>query len=130
MPEYMIPNQFVVVDRFPKTPSGKLDRKALPKPSTERPEIATGFIPPQNKFDSQLAAIWCDVLQLDDVGIDDNFFELGGKSILALRVIRLIHERLNKTITSPEFFDHPDHSRFGSISICRTEHKSRFELPA
>jgi len=107
LPEYMIPNQFVVVDRFPKTPSGKLDRKALPKPSTERPEIATGFIPPQNKFDSQLAAIWCDVLQLDEVGIDDNFFELGGKSILALRVIRLIHERLNKTITSPEFFDHP-----------------------
>ena len=107
LPEYMIPNQFMLVEEFPQTPSGKLDRKALPKPTSARPEIATPMVPARNEWESALAAIWCEVLQLDDVGVHDNFFELGGKSILALRVIRLVKDKYNKQITSPEFFDRP-----------------------
>ncbi|MDD0977468.1 non-ribosomal peptide synthetase, partial [Pseudomonas fontis] len=83
LPEYMVPAQIVCLARFPVTPNGKLDRKALPEPQFD----AAAYVAPTNERQRWLAEIWEQVLQVEQVGITDNFFELGGDSILSLQVI-------------------------------------------
>ena len=83
LPEYMVPAQIVCLDRFPVTPNGKLDRKALPEPEFK----SEGYVAARTEQERQLAEVWAQVLQLDQVGVTDNFFELGGDSILSLQVI-------------------------------------------
>lgn len=107
LPEYMLPGLLVSIDTLPLTPSGKLDRKALPIPSSERPEISVAFRAPNTPLEEQLAAIWSDVLAVDLVGIDDNFFELGGNSILALQTIARMEAEAGRSISAAEFFDRP-----------------------
>jgi non-ribosomal peptide synthetase component F/aryl carrier-like protein len=87
LPEYMIPAAFVMVDRMPATPSGKLDRGALPMPDGVRPVLERGYAPPRTEVERTLARIWSEVLQVDQVGIHDNFFDLGGDSITLLRAV-------------------------------------------
>ncbi|PWB29424.1 hypothetical protein DCO48_22205, partial [Pseudomonas sp. SDI] len=83
LPEYMVPAQIVCLARFPVTPNGKLDRKALPEPQFD----AAAYVAPRDERQAWLADIWAQVLQVEQVGISDNFFELGGDSILSLQVI-------------------------------------------
>jgi amino acid adenylation domain-containing protein/non-ribosomal peptide synthase protein (TIGR01720 family) len=83
LPEYMVPAQIVCLDRFPVTPNGKLDRKALPEPEFKTED----YVAPRTEQERHLADIWAQVLQIERVGITDNFFELGGDSILSLQVI-------------------------------------------
>ena len=88
LPPYMVPAAFVHLDRFPLTPNGKLDRRALPVPSGER---ASGTrTPPRDAGDERLLAIWSEVLGVPDMGIDDDLFELGGDSFTAMRLARAI----------------------------------------
>ncbi|MBC1213138.1 non-ribosomal peptide synthase [Trichormus variabilis ARAD] len=86
LPEYMVPSAFVMLDTLPLTPNGKVDRRALPAPES-RPELAVNFVAPRTPQEEKLAAIWADVLRLQQVGIHDNFFEIGGDSILSLQII-------------------------------------------
>jgi acyl-coenzyme A synthetase/AMP-(fatty) acid ligase/acyl carrier protein len=90
LPEYMVPSTVVRLARLPLTPNGKVDRRALPAPEG-RPEV-TAYVAPRTPIEEAVAAIWCEVLKLDKVGIDDNFFELGGHSLLATRVIARLRE--------------------------------------
>jgi len=85
LPEYMVPGHYVVLERMPLTPNGKVDRKALPAPQYTR--IDLGYVAPRTQTEAALAAIWAEVLKLDRVGIHDNFFELGGHSLLTVTVI-------------------------------------------
>ncbi|WP_205660481.1 non-ribosomal peptide synthetase [Amycolatopsis antarctica] len=85
LPDYMIPSIFVPLDRLPMTPSGKVDRKALPKPDG-RPELAQAYTAPRTELECQLCSIWSAVLGVERVGTQDNFFELGGDSILSMQV--------------------------------------------
>jgi amino acid adenylation domain-containing protein/non-ribosomal peptide synthase protein (TIGR01720 family) len=87
LPEFMVPAVFVFMDDFPRTPNGKVDRKALPEPGSERPELESDFAAPSSATETVLAEIWADVLGLDSVGVDDNFFELGGDSILSIQIV-------------------------------------------
>ncbi|MCV3211987.1 amino acid adenylation domain-containing protein [Plectonema radiosum NIES-515] len=87
LPNYMVPQAFVMLEALPLTPNGKVDRKALPAPERIRPELEKAFIEPQTTVEKQLAAIWTQVLGLEKIGINDNFFELGGDSILSLQII-------------------------------------------
>jgi amino acid adenylation domain-containing protein len=87
LPEYMIPSAFVVLNAMPVTPSGKLDRRALPDPGSSRPEMDTPYVSPRRPIEEELAQIWAEVLFLDRVGIHDNFLELGGHSLAAARVV-------------------------------------------
>ncbi len=107
LPDYMVPGTIVVVEEFPHTPSGKLDRKSFPPPSTARPDIGTEFVAPKSDTEKKLAAIWSDVLQLDEVGVQDNFFELGGNSIRAVKVVASAKSQLQIKVTGAEFFDNP-----------------------
>ncbi|MDZ8134764.1 MAG: amino acid adenylation domain-containing protein [Nostoc sp. DedQUE04] len=86
LPEYMVPSAFVMLDTLPLTPNGKVDRRALPAPES-RPELEVNFVAPRTPQEEKLAAIWADVLRLQQVGIHDNFFEIGGDSILSLQII-------------------------------------------
>lgn len=107
LPNYMVPNVIVVVDQFHYTPSGKLDRKGFAAPTTERPDIGTEFVAAKTEDEIQLAKIWGDVLQLDQVGVRDNFFDLGGNSLRAVKVVTRAKEELGIAANSAEFFDNP-----------------------
>ena len=93
LPDYMIPSAFVFMDAMPKTPNGKTDRLRLPAPSRNRPDVDNEFMPPGTAMETEMAAIWAEVLDLVRVGTHDNFFELGGDSLLATRIIARVAER-------------------------------------
>ncbi|MFD5099106.1 amino acid adenylation domain-containing protein [Streptomyces albidochromogenes] len=107
LPEYMLPNVYVTLDRLPLTPNGKVDRRALPAPDAVRPELDAAFAAPATPVEKALADIWADVLSVDRVGLDDDFFELGGHSMLATQAVALTKERLGVAATLRLFFDRP-----------------------
>jgi amino acid adenylation domain-containing protein len=85
LPDYMVPNAFVVLDSFPLTPNGKIDRKALPEPDFSR-VIGEEFVPLQTPLEEAIGKIWREILGVDEISADDNFFDLGGHSLLATRL--------------------------------------------
>lgn len=91
LPDYMIPTTIDPVDEFPLTPNGKVDRKRLPTPAAAS-GIRGGHEPPRPGREAELAAIWKNVLDVDDIGRHDDFFELGGHSLLAVRIFAQIRE--------------------------------------
>nr|MDZ8007541.1 amino acid adenylation domain-containing protein [Nostoc sp. DedSLP05]MDZ8097380.1 amino acid adenylation domain-containing protein [Nostoc sp. DedSLP01] len=86
LPEYMVPNTFVLLESLPLTSNGKVDRRALPKPELDS-TLLEKFVAPRTPVEEMLAQIWAEVLKLNQVGIHDNFFELGGDSILSIQII-------------------------------------------
>jgi hypothetical protein len=91
LPDYMVPAAFVFVDAFPVTPAGKVDRRRLSLLRETRP-IEVPYVPPDGDLEARIAAIWKDVLQIDQVGADDNFFDIGGSSLLIARVHAKVNE--------------------------------------
>lgn len=87
LPDYMQPSAFVAVKELPRTPSGKIDRKALPAPDVKRPDLDVAFSAPTTSVQKTLADVWADLLAIDRVGIDDNFFDLGGNSLLSIQCV-------------------------------------------
>ncbi|GHO74056.1 hypothetical protein KSD_18270 [Ktedonobacter sp. SOSP1-85] len=87
LPSYMVPSAFLFLSALPLTPNGKVDRKALPSPNSERPELEEQFVAPRNATEQKLAEIWTEVLGLSRVGIHDNYFDLGGASIQSLEIV-------------------------------------------
>ncbi|MEN3304154.1 MAG: hypothetical protein V7603_356 [Micromonosporaceae bacterium] len=85
LPDYMVPAAFVVLDRLPLNPNGKLDRGALPAPDWTAG--STGYVAPRTHTERALARVWREVLGVARVGVQDNFFELGGDSILSIQVV-------------------------------------------
>ncbi len=85
LPAHMVPAYVLRLERMPLTPNGKLDRKNLPKPDVS--QLQQTYLAPQTALEQQLAAIWQDVLKLEQVGVSDNFFELGGDSIISIQVV-------------------------------------------
>jgi amino acid adenylation domain-containing protein/non-ribosomal peptide synthase protein (TIGR01720 family) len=107
LPEYMLPTDFVFLDQLPLTPTGKVDRKALPAPSGERPELAHEYRAPRTRVEHTLADIWKEILRVERVGIHDNFFELGGHSLLATQVISRIRKAFNSELPLRTLFEAP-----------------------
>ena len=106
LPGYMVPSQLVALAALPRTPNGKVDRRALPAPEGERRPAEA--LAPRNEIERRLAAIWCVELALDRVGIEDNFFDLGGQSLLLARVhARLVEEYPGAAIRLIELFQFP-----------------------
>jgi len=107
LPDYMIPAAFLHVEQFPLTPNAKLDRKALPPPERKRPLLSQEFIAPRTALENELAGLWGELLQLDEIGIDDSFFELGGNSLGVVRMVSLYHARFGKEIPPVKVFQYP-----------------------
>ncbi len=107
LPEYMIPATFVMMDTMPLTPNGKIDRRALPAPSQERPLLTQLFIAPRNLTEQKLATIWSQLLDLHSVGIHDNFFDLGGHSLLVAKMMIQLEETFDVKLSLDSFFESP-----------------------
>jgi amino acid adenylation domain-containing protein len=107
LPEYMIPSAFVVLAELPLMPNGKLDRRALPEPDSQRPELESAFNAPRTPVEEVLAGIWAEVLGLERIGVDDNFFELGGHSLLVTQVITRIRETFHVDLSLRTLFEFP-----------------------
>lgn len=107
LPNYMMPSVFMFLDTMPRTPSGKIDRRALPAPDAEHIQLDTEFVPPSNPTEEILASIWADVLGVKQVGIQDNFFELGGHSLLALRLFGKMEQAFGTTFPLATLFEAP-----------------------
>ena len=105
--DYMIPAVFVFMEKMPLTTAGKVDRKALPEPPKDRPELKQQLIKPRTDLERYLCELWCTCLDLNEVGIHDKFFELGGNSLQAAQFINRLQERLETTIFTLTIFDHP-----------------------
>jgi acyl carrier protein len=104
LPAYLVPTQYVICDRLPTTPNGKLDRKALQQRS---PNVPTVQIAPRNATETMIAEIWLAILRLPAVGVTDNFFELGGNSLLATRVNSRLREAFQMDLPLRSLFEFP-----------------------
>jgi non-ribosomal peptide synthetase component E (peptide arylation enzyme) len=107
LPDYMIPSVFVILDEFPRTTTGKVDRRSLPAPDRFRPELDSQYTPARNSTEKLLVAIWAKVLGLDCVGIHDNFIDLGGHSLAATRVISRVINTLKIDLPVKSLFESP-----------------------
>ena len=104
----MVPAAFVPLGAFPLTPSGKVDRKALPAPEgTRAAASAAAYVPPRDELERTIAAIWRDVLKVDKVGVEDNFFDLGGHSLLLAQVHSRLGEALGRDLALLDLFRYP-----------------------
>ncbi len=106
LPEYMVPGEFVVLDRLPLTPNGKVDRKALPAPGGTKRGVVE-YVAPQTPTEKALAELWQELLRVDRVGAVHNFFELGGHSLLAMQVVARSRETLGIELPLRELFAAP-----------------------
>jgi acyl carrier protein len=89
------------------TATGKVDRKALPIPGGERPDLSTPYYPPCTELEEKLVEIWQDVLELDEIGVNDSFLDLGGNSLLAARIIARVIDTMQVEIPLRLLFESP-----------------------
>ncbi|MEB0048644.1 MULTISPECIES: amino acid adenylation domain-containing protein [unclassified Pseudomonas] len=105
LPDYMVPSHWLILPHLPLTPSGKLDRKALPAPDPR--QLQADYRAPHTETERCLAQIWREVLQVPQAGLDDHFFELGGHSLLAAQVIARIKNQLGVSLPLRSLFEKP-----------------------
>lgn len=111
LPAYMVPSVFMILDVFPLTPSGKLDRRALPDPSGVRPDLAQQYVAPSTSTEIELTRVWSDVLGIERVGVADNFFALGGHSLLAAKLVSRVRSELQRDVPLRVLFERPTVAR-------------------
>ena len=107
LPDYMVPGVFVPLDALPRTPNGKIDRKALPLPAAAQSEPETRYVAPRTPMEELLAGIWADLLGIERVGIHDDFFELGGHSLLATQVASRLRDRFRAELPLQRLSNRP-----------------------
>jgi amino acid adenylation domain-containing protein len=107
LPGYMIPAAFVTLEKMPLTPNGKVDRKALPAPDSQRVEDGRPYVAPRSTTEEVLADIWRGVLRVEQIGVEDNFFESGGHSLMATQVLSRVRESFQVELSLKRFFESP-----------------------
>jgi len=112
LPPYMVPAAMVAMDRFPVTPNGKVDRKALPEP--EQTAATAGYRPPRTATEEVLAGVWADLLGRERIGLDDSFFDLGGHSLLGVRILARVREAFGFAPPMRALFERPTLEAFAA----------------
>ncbi|MCO7059208.1 amino acid adenylation domain-containing protein, partial [Pseudomonas juntendi] len=102
LPEYMVPAHLLLLERMPLTANGKLDRRALP--AADASLLQQAYVAPVTELEQQVAGIWAQVLELEQVGLSDNFFELGGHSLLATQVVLRLRDALGHEVPVKTLF--------------------------
>lgn len=131
LPPYLVSATFVSMDALPLTPSGKVDRRSLPAPNSDRPALENPFAAPRTPVEELLAGIWAEVLGLDAVGVQDDFFrQLGGHSLLATQVVARVASALEVDIPVRLFFEAPTVAEFATAILDNPSTKERIEKTA
>jgi hypothetical protein len=107
LPDHMVPTTWVELASVPLTPSGKVDRRALPRPDAIQPRSRAEYVPPRGDLEQLLAGVWAEVLRADRIGAHDSFFELGGHSLLATLAVSRIGEALAIEVPLRRMFEAP-----------------------
>jgi natural product biosynthesis luciferase-like monooxygenase protein/amino acid adenylation domain-containing protein len=107
LPAYMIPSQFLPLDVIPLTPNGKVDRRALPPPTSVRSELEMTFVSPRTPAEEVVAGIWAKILGVDHIGPHDNFFELGGHSLHGVQMISQLRDIFQVELPLRSLFEKP-----------------------
>jgi amino acid adenylation domain-containing protein len=106
LPEYMVPDDFVLLDVIPSTPNGKIDRKALPKPDYSYIVRSQAYVAPRTSNEKLVADIWQEMMGLDKISVVDNFFQLGGRSLVAVKIMAKLEEKTGKRLPLATLFEH------------------------
>ena len=106
LPEYMVPAAFVFLAEFPRTPNGKIDRKALPAPDAGAGR-STDYVAPRNQLEQEIADVWQQVLKAERIGVKDNFFEVGGHSLLAAQLVWQLRSKYANDVPLRKLFENP-----------------------
>jgi acyl carrier protein len=107
LPQYMIPSAFVLMDEFPLTANGKIDRHALPTFSSENTPPAPDVVGPRTDTEKALAAIWADLLKVEHIGLNDDLFDLGAHSLLAITAVSRIRDVFQIDLPLRNLFERP-----------------------
>ncbi|MFC7518964.1 amino acid adenylation domain-containing protein, partial [Herbaspirillum sp. GCM10030257] len=113
LPDYMVPAAYIRLDAFPLTTNGKIDRAALPAP-TDTTRVVRAHVAPEDGLEADVARIWADLLQVEQIGRDDHFFELGGHSLLVMKTVSRIRTELGLEVPMAELFARPTLSAFAA----------------
>lgn len=113
LPEYMVPASFIVLEALPLTASGKIDRRALPAPQWS--ERTRAFLAPRTPVEQELAALYAELLKVEQVGIQDGFFELGGHSLLGIQLISRVRALYAVDLPLRSLFEHPTVEAMGVL---------------
>ncbi|CAD5967368.1 non-ribosomal peptide synthetase [Planktothrix agardhii] len=127
LPDYMVPNAFVILEALPLTPNGKIDRRALPVPDLQS---QGEYIAPRNPIEEKMAQIWAEVLKLKRVSIEDNFFELGGHSLLATQAISRLQETFEIVLPLRYLFESPTIAQLSAVILKELQTGLGLKLPA
>lgn len=125
LPEYMVPSQYVQLAALPLTPSGKVDRAALPDPTSTKPATAA----PMGDVERQIAAMWAELLGVEGVAADSNFFELGGHSLLATVLLVRIRSAFNVDLEPEDVFKAPALNDFARLVVIKQLEHLGVEVP-
>ena len=106
LPEYMVPDDFVIMETIPITPNGKIDRKALPKPNYSNIQRTGEIVAPRTSNEKLVADIWTELMGLETISIFDNFFELGGRSLVAVKIMARLEQETGKRLPLATLFEH------------------------
>jgi amino acid adenylation domain-containing protein len=106
LPEYMVPDDFVLMDAIPITPNGKIDRKALPKPDYNIITRQGEYVAPRTDIEMQVSKIWQELMGREKISIFDNFFEIGGRSLVAVQIMARIEKLTGKRLPLATLFEH------------------------
>ncbi|MBI4785230.1 MAG: amino acid adenylation domain-containing protein [Oscillatoriophycideae cyanobacterium NC_groundwater_1537_Pr4_S-0.65um_50_18] len=107
LPKYMVPSAFIVLEMLPLNANGKVDRQALPIPESIRPELESAYVAPRTATEAEIAKIFANILQIDDVGVEDDFFELGGHSLLITKLIAQLSPKFQVDLSIVDLFEMP-----------------------
>jgi acyl carrier protein len=107
LPDYLRPAAYMLLEHIPRTASGKVDRRRLPSPGHQRPELSTPYAAPGSELEKTTERVWRDVLGLDRIGIDDSFFDLGGNSLGVVTLAAKLGKELGREISVVTIFEHP-----------------------
>nr|AAF17281.1 NosD [Nostoc sp. GSV224] len=123
LPEYMVPSTFVMLEEMPLTPSGKVDRRALPAPDLHSSN-SDKYVAPRNQVELELTQIWSRILKVDKVGVKDNFFDLGGHSLLTPYLMAQIKKQFGKDIAIASLYQNPTIEQLATIVPFDSDSKS------
>jgi amino acid adenylation domain-containing protein len=128
LPEYMVPGSFVMLEKLPLTPSGKLNRKALPAPEAIGFEQERPYIAPRDEVELRLTGIWEKLFGVQGISIRDSFFDLGGHSLLGVQLMARIHEQFGSDMPLGFLLQNPTVERLASLLRQKTTAPRRTAL--